>query len=51
MEHNALNFDLFALADPKNRDDLLLLADEACNELRRIRGHWESLFEECPADA
>lgn len=53
MNANALNFDLFALAQPKSRDDLIALAKEARFELSRINSYFESLYDavECPSEA
>ena len=53
MNTNALNFDLYALAKPKSRADLLALAAEAIAEFERINAHFDRMFAECdqPVDA
>jgi hypothetical protein len=45
---NALKFDLFALAKPKCREDLLELVREMRAEMARINEHLDRAFEECP---
>jgi hypothetical protein len=49
---NALNFDLFAFAQPKSRGDIIALAMEARAEFARINAHLDALFErlECCAE-
>jgi hypothetical protein len=42
-----LGFDLYAMAKPKSRADLLLLADEARAELKRINDHFDRMFADC----
>lgn len=53
MNANALNFDLYALAAPQSRADLLALALEARDEMARIHAHLDDMFAElsCPAHA
>lgn len=46
MNTNALNFDLYALAKPKSRADLLALAAEALAEFERINAHYERMLAE-----
>jgi len=47
MNANALNFDLFALSEPKSRADLIALAQECRQELARISAVFESVLEKC----
>jgi hypothetical protein len=47
MNANALNFDLFALAKPKNREDIIALAQEARAEMARINALLDSAFAHC----
>ncbi len=53
MNTNALNFDLFALAAPKCRADIIAMAAEASAELARINAYLDAIFEkyECLAEA
>jgi len=44
-----LNFDLYALAQPKNRNDLAALAIEIINELDNIDGHLQAAIARCKA--
>ncbi len=47
MNGSHLNFDLYALAQPKNRDDLAALALEAIAELEIINGHLAAAIARC----
>ncbi|MFA5899718.1 MAG: hypothetical protein WC829_11465 [Hyphomicrobium sp.] len=47
MKANAMNFDLYALAQPKDLEDIIALATEARAELRRINDHFDAIFENC----
>lgn len=53
MNANAMTFDLYALAAPKSRADLLALASEALSEMERINAHLDAMLaelgSECPA--
>jgi len=53
MNAKILNFDLYSLAAPKSRQDLIALAKEARYELSRINAHFDSLYEDmpCPTEA
>lgn len=46
MNANTLNFDLYGMALPKSRHDLIVLATEALNELLIINGYLDAMFEE-----
>lgn len=46
-----LNFDLYALAQPKNRIDLAALAREAIAELDIIDGYLDAAIARCTAEA
>lgn len=53
MNANMMNFDLYALAQPKNMQDIIALAAEAKEEMARINGYIDRMFEEyeCLSDA
>lgn len=42
-----LNFDLYAMAQPKSRDDLKLLAMEIIAELKIIDAHLDAAIARC----
>lgn len=46
-----LNFDLYAFAQPKSRDDLANLAHEVIAELNSIDGHLDAAIARCHAEA
>ena len=48
-----LPFDIYAMTQPKSREDMLLLVREARQELRNINDLLDSTFAEClsPEDA
>ncbi|WP_171966765.1 MULTISPECIES: hypothetical protein [Stenotrophomonas] len=46
-----LNFDLYALAQPKSREDLVALAVEVISELDNIDSHLAAAFARCKASA
>ena len=50
MNANALNFDLNAWGNPKNRADLIALADEALRELENIEANFAAAFAKCEQD-
>jgi hypothetical protein len=45
-----LNFDLNAWGNPKNRADLIALADEALRELENIEAIFAAAFAKCEQD-
>lgn len=47
MNAKALGFDLYALAHPRSNEDLIVLAQEARDEMRRINAYIEEIFEDC----
>jgi len=47
MDTNNLNFDIYAMAKPKSRADLIVLAKEALYELEIINGYLDAMYEEC----
>ncbi|AJZ46536.1 hypothetical protein H8Z72_19345 [Xanthomonas citri pv. citri] len=49
MNGASLNFDLYALAQPKNRNDLIALAGEVLAELDAIDQHLDDAFARCEA--
>ncbi len=51
MYADALRFDLYALAKPKSRADLLALVDEARAEFARINAHLDRMFSACEAES
>ncbi|WP_285445458.1 hypothetical protein [Xanthomonas sp. fls2-241-TYG-148] len=53
MNGATLNFDLYALARPKSRKDMIALANEVVEELRQIDSHFDAAFARCeePSDA
>lgn len=48
MTPDELGFDLYAMARPKTRADLIALADEALSELQSINEHLDKLFKPEP---
>lgn len=44
-----LNFDLYALAAPKSRQDCIALAEEILAELHMLDGHLDAAFARCEA--
>ena len=51
MNGTYLNFDLYALAQPKNRTDLAALANEINAELDIIDAHLDAAIARCAAEA
>ncbi|MCC5094464.1 MULTISPECIES: hypothetical protein [Xanthomonas] len=51
MNGATLNFDLYAMAQPKNRNDLIALAHEVLAELSMIDRHLDRAIERCEASA
>lgn len=53
MKANAMTFDLGALSQPKDLGDIIALAKEAREEMRRINDHLDTAFARCdePVDA
>jgi len=47
MNAIAFGFDLHALAQPRSNEDLIVLAQEAREEMRRINAYIEEIFEDC----
>jgi len=47
MNSIPLNFDLYALAQPKSREDLVALALEVLSELDNIDGHLQAAISRC----
>jgi len=47
MKCTHLNFDLYALAQPKSREDLAALALEVISELDNIDSHLAAAFARC----
>lgn len=46
MNATAFKISDFALSPPQNKEDLLSLGREMCDELDRINQHFDGLFEE-----
>ena len=49
MNAAPLNFDLYAMAQPKSRNDLKILAREILAELDRIDAHLDAAIARCEA--
>jgi hypothetical protein len=50
MKTQTLNFDISAMARPKNRQDCLILAQEILAELEMIESHIDSAIARCEAE-
>lgn len=47
MNIQALNFDIYAMAQPKNRQDCVALAHEILAELEMINAHIDAAIDRC----
>ncbi|WP_313332243.1 hypothetical protein [Comamonas sp.] len=44
---NFLQFDLYAMTEPKSEKDVIALLDEALYELSNLHAHMDTLFARC----
>lgn len=44
MNAGIINFDIYALAQPKSREDIAALAIELIREIETFRGHWDAMM-------
>lgn len=51
MNIQALNFDIYAMAQPKNRQDCIALAQEILAELQMINAHIDAAINRCERKA
>lgn len=51
MNIQTLNFDIYAMAKPKNRQDCIALANEILAELEIIEAHIDAAIARCEARA